>query len=133
MKEQLRQLKENGRIITTPDYTVLYNCFADTFILDIPEDRKILWFQIKGEEDLGTYRWDLRAAYPTSFNAYECDFDAIEKEMEPYIHGATPDLIPSAYEVLGDDYIWIDKDDNGPSPIKRTQIIPINQPSDERI
>lgn len=44
--DRLRALKENGKIISTPNFIIMYNGFTDRFILDVPDDKKLLRLSI---------------------------------------------------------------------------------------
>ena len=59
---RLKLLREEGHQIISPTFTILYNPYIDTFLLDVPEDKKDL--VLKAEELEDTYYWDCSGLYP---------------------------------------------------------------------
>ena len=43
MVNALKSLREEGKMIITPNFYVSYNPFTDTFLVDVPDDRKSIW------------------------------------------------------------------------------------------
>ena len=39
---RLKLLREEGQQIISPTFTIVYNPYTDTFLLDVPEDKKDL-------------------------------------------------------------------------------------------
>ena len=40
--EELRELKKDGVMVRTTDYFIYYNPFTDSFLLDVPEEKKMV-------------------------------------------------------------------------------------------
>lgn len=115
--DRLRKLREEGQVIMTPNFCITYNPFRDVFILDVPDDKKVLKLAIPQTENV--YYWDAMGIYPVEVAAanYEMAWD----DMKPYIRGATIDMIPSFMDG-GEEYIWfIDEDES--YPVKVSEII----------
>ena len=43
---RLKLLREEGHQIISPTFTILYNPYTDTFLLDVPEDKNIYGLNI---------------------------------------------------------------------------------------
>jgi len=122
--EDLRRLKKDGVMVRTEDFVIMYNPFTDTFIMDVPEDKKILEFFIFDPKySSRTYQWDMTGVYPYSVEAEGMTYEDIWKALEPYSKGAQTKLIPASYRSGMDDYIWINSDEDGLIAVKRSDII----------
>lgn len=121
---ELRVLKRDGVMVRTENYIIYYNPFTDTFLLDVPEDKKILEFFIFDPKySTRTYLWDISGMYPYSVEADDKSYEQIWKELEPYSKGALTKMIPTCFKEGMDEYIMVDTDEDGPIPIKRSDII----------
>lgn len=115
----LKELRETGQQIITPDYCITFNPYTDTFSLDVPEHRKcIILSADQLEKD---FIWSGDGMYPVevSFNG---DYDIVWEELKPFINGVNIELIPTSFEVDGNEYIWFDDFENGYTPILREDI-----------
>ena len=99
---RLKLLREEGRQIISPTFTILYNPYIDTFLLDVPEDKKDLVLKAEELEDI--YYWDCSGLYPVQVK-FNGNYSDVWKELQPYAEGATIDLIPTGYIEDGQEYI----------------------------
>ena len=116
---RLKLLREQGQQIITPLFSVMYNPYIDTFILDVPEDKKELGLTAEGIEDL--FYWDSSTMYPkmVKFNG---NYEDVWKELQIYANGASTELIPTAYIEGGVEYIWVEHSEMGCIPIDKTKL-----------
>ena len=122
--EELRKLKKDGVMVRTDDYIISYNPFTDTYVLDVPEDKKILEFFIFDPKySTRTYQWDMSGMYPYPVEADDKSYEQIWKELEPYSKGALTKMIPASFKEGMDEYVMVDTDEDGLIPIKRSDII----------
>lgn len=116
---RLKLLREEGRQIISPTFTILYNPYIDTFLLDVPEDMKEL--ALRSEELEDTYYWDCSGLYPiqAKFNG---DYSNVWNELEPYAEGATIDLLPTGFVENGQEYVWLEHYENGCIPVSKNNL-----------
>ena len=122
--DKLRTLKEKGKMIITRNYMIYYSPFTDTFFLDVPEQKKIVAFtssnkQCSGEE----FIHDISGMYPYPVEAEGKSYDEIWDEFEPFLNGATAEMIPTCFEKDGEEYICVDTEEMGVISISRSEII----------
>ena len=75
---RLKLLREEGHQIISPTFTILYNPYIDTFLLDVPEDKKD--FALKTEELEDIYYWDCSGLYPVQVK-FNGDYSDVWKEL----------------------------------------------------
>lgn len=116
---RLKLLREQGQQIITPLFSVMYNPYIDTFILDVPEDKKELVLTAEGIEDL--FYWDSSTMYPkmVKFNG---NYEDVWKELQVYTDGATIDLIPTGYVEDGKEYIWVENYEKGQIALRKDKL-----------
>lgn len=72
MVNALKSLREEGRMIITPNYFVSYNPFTDTFLVDVPKEKKSIWLTHPSAEQY--YDWNAEGYYPAEIDASQ-DYD----------------------------------------------------------
>lgn len=117
MVERLRDLKEKGRMIITPMFTITYNPYKKVFVLDVPDESKVLKLAIPQTSSI--YYWDARGLFPVEVAAE--NYEMAWQDLQPYTDGATIDMIPSFLNE-GDEYIWF-LDEEGEIPVRKDEII----------
>ena len=121
IEEKLKELREEGHIISTPLFTISYNCFGDSFILDIPESRKYVFFRAKGiKED---FLWDIGGVYPFEV-VMDNDYGAVWMDLEEYAYGASLAQLPS-FQKDGKEHVWLEMEEKGvvAVPLENLKII----------
>ena len=116
---RLKLLREEGHQIISPNFTILYNPYIDTFLLDVPEDKKDL--ALKAEELEDIYYWDCSGLYPVRVK-FNGDYSDVWNELQPYAAGATIDLIPTGYVENGQEYVWLEHYENGYIPVSKNNL-----------
>ena len=116
---RLKLLREEGQQIISPTFTIVYNPYTDTFLLDVPEDKKDL--ALKAEELEDIYYWDCSGLYPVQVK-FNGNYSDVWKELQPYAEGATIDLIPTGYIEDGQEYIWLEHYENGCTPVNKNNL-----------
>ena len=116
---RLKLLREEGHQIISPTFTILYNPYIDTFLLDVPEDMKEL--ALRSEELEDTYYWDCSGLYPTQVK-FNGDYSNVWNELEPYAEGATIDLLPTGFVENGQEYVWLEHYENGCIPVSKNNL-----------
>ena len=116
---RLKLLREQGQQIITPLFSVMYNPYIDTFILDVPEDKKELELTAEGIEDL--FYWDSSTLYPkmVKFNG---NYEDVWKELQVYTDSATIDLIQTGYVEDGKEYIWVENYEKGHISLRKDKL-----------
>ena len=120
--DRLRALRENGKIISTPNFIIMYNGFTDRFILDVPDDKKLLRLSIP-HVDNETFIFDASGYYPYEVDAE--NYSMAWKDMKPFIHGATLDMMPS-FVLNGKEIFIFDHDELGEIYVALDEITIIN-------
>lgn len=118
MVNALKSLREEGRMIITPNYYVSYNPFTDTFIVDVPKDKKRIWLAHPTSEQ--NYDWNAEGYYPAEIDANQ-DYEKAWKEIEQYIDGATIDMLPT-FTQNGKEYVWFNNVDDGEEAVLKDSI-----------
>ena len=116
---RLRLLREEGQQIVSPTFTVSYNPYTDTFLMDVPEDKKDLALSAEELEDM--YYWDCSGMYPVQVQ-FNGDYGNVWTEFQPYAEGATIDLLPTGFVENGQEYVWLEHYENGCIPVSKNNL-----------
>ena len=106
--ERLKRLKERGEEIITPSFAITYNPFKDVFIVDVPDDRKYLWFTVPNQKE--TLCYDMSGLYPVEVAS--SNYQMAMDEIQMYSLGATKQMIPT-FNKNGEEYMWFETDEEG--------------------
>lgn len=117
--EQLKNLREVGQEIITPQYYISFNPYSDSFFLDVPDHKKSIVLKALELDD--EFVWVCDGVYPVEVQ-FTGDYNKVWKEFEPFMNGACVNLIPTNFEKEGKEYIWFEDPENGYSPICRDEI-----------
>lgn len=115
----LKELRESGQQIITPNYCITFNPFTDTFSLDVPDHKKYLI--LSADELTEEYIWNGDGIYPFEIS-FKGDYDVVWEGLKPFINGVNTQLIPTSFINDGKEYIWFEDPDNGYLPICRDDI-----------
>ena len=80
ISNRLKLLREEGQQIISPTFTIVYNPYTDTFLLDVPEDKKDL--ALRAEELEDTYYWDCSGLYPVQVK-FNGDYSDVWSDLQP--------------------------------------------------
>lgn len=116
---RLRLLREEGKQIVSPMFTIMLNPYTDTFLMDVPDDRKTLTLQSQELEDI--YYWDCSMMYPVSAT-FNGDYSEAWNELQVYADGATIELLPTGYVENGQEYVWLEHYENGCLPVSKNNL-----------
>lgn len=100
--ERLKNLREFGQEIITPQYYISFNPYSDSFLLDVPDHKKSIVLKALELED--EFVWICDGVYPVEVQ-FAGDYNKVWKEFEPFINGACVNLIPTNFEKEGKEYI----------------------------
>lgn len=120
MVDKLRLLKEYGITWNEPSFTVMYDRFTDSFILDIPSSAKRCTLYCKGKEYLG----DGSSLYPYSVTMGSKSYSSVWEQIEPYSKGVSLDMIPIEYSEECCEYISVQDSEDNTILIDKSDIIP---------
>lgn len=115
----LKELRETGQQIITPNYCITFNPYTDAFSLDVPDQKKFMI--ISADQFEQDFIWSGEGIYPVEVN-FNGDYDAVWEELKPFINGVNIELIPTSFVKDGKEYIWFEEPDNGYTPILREDI-----------
>lgn len=116
---RLRSLREEGQQIVTPMFTVMYNPHSDTFIMDIPEEKKQL--ALKSEEFEDVFFWDCSGMYPVSVK-FNGDYDIVWQKLSAYAEGAQLNMLPASFIYNNKEYVWLEDYENGYLPVEKDKL-----------
>ena len=106
--ERLKGLKERGEEIITPSFVITYNPFKDVFVVDVPDDKKYLWFTAPKHK--GTLCYDMSGFYPVEVAS--SNYQMAMDEIKMYSLGATKEMIPT-FNKNGEEHMWLETDEEG--------------------
>lgn len=116
---RLKLLREEGKQVVSPTFTIVYNPYTDTFLLDVPEEKKDLTLTSEELED--TYYWDCSGLYPVQVK-FNGDYSDVWNELQPYAEGATIDLLPTGYIEDEQEYVWLEHFEKGQIAIEKNKL-----------
>ena len=116
---RLKLLREEGQQVVSPTFTIVYNPYTDTFLLDVPEEKKDLALMSEELED--TYYWDCSGLYPVQVK-FNDDYSDVWNELQPYAEGATIDLLPTGYIEDEQEYVWLEHFEKGQIAIEKNKL-----------
>ena len=116
---RLKLLREEGHQIISPTFTISYNPYTDTFLMDVPEDKKDL--ALTSEEIEDTYYWDCSGLYPVQVK-FNDDYSDVWNALQPYVEGATINLLPTGYIEDEQEYVWLEHFEKGQIAIEKNKL-----------
>ena len=116
---RLKLLREEGQQVVSPTFTIVHNPYTDTFLLDVPEEKKDLTLTSEELED--TYYWDCSGLYPVQVK-FNGDYYDVWNELQPYAEGATIDLLPTGYIEDEQEYVWLEHFEKGQIAIEKNKL-----------
>lgn len=116
---RLKLLREEGQQVVSPTFTIVHNPYTDTFLLDVPEEKKDLTLTSEELED--TYYWDCSGLYPVQVK-FNGDYSDVWNELQPYAEGATIDLLPTGYIEDEQEYVWLEHFEKGQIAIEKNKL-----------
>ena len=119
MINRLRRLREEGLQVTSPAFTVMYNPHSETFLMDVPENKKQL--ALKSDELEDVFFWDCTGIYPVSVK-FNGDYDCVWNKLAPYTEGATLGLLPCSFIENNIEYVWLEEFKNGYISIEKNKL-----------